>query len=272
MIDILLATYNGEKYLREWLQSLSKQTYSDWRLLVHDDGSTDHSMHILREETAGWPQEVKILPPEPKPLGAIRSFEKLLKASDSDYCAFADQDDVWLPEKLALCIEAMQKEEAIHERKTPIVVHTDMRVVDSELNKIDGSFWQYSNLRPALLESDVHYLAVANCLTGCTMLLNNAAREVALPIGENAYMHDAWTGLQVMLHGGEIVAIDTPTLLYRQHEGNTLGAVRYRFSLLNWKEKWRLARQSYRGGHPQVFKNRLHFAWWKMRYFIALHI
>ncbi len=271
MIHILMSTYNGANFIPAQLESVIGQSLTDWQLYVRDDGSTDDTRLIV-SRYALTDSRIHLLPDDNLRLGAMKSFERLLETcGDAPYLAFADQDDVWNNDKLLLCYNQIAEREAVRGQSTPIVVHTDLTVVDGKLNTISKSFWQYSNLNPYLIESDIHYLAIANCLTGCTMMFNQACRQIALPFYSNAYMHDAWIGLATMLNGGEIIALNQPTMLYRQHQNNTLGAVEYHFTLGQWKWKWFLAKRSYTAAHPLVFKNIIDFARWKIRYFFALH-
>ena len=272
MVNILMATYNGARYLSRQLDSIIEQDYSEWQLYIYDDGSSDSTMTIVHDYCNRFADKVHLDNASGRHLGPMAAFEHLLQThGDADYFMFADQDDVWLPTKISTALRAIQQENA-QENDIPIVVHTDLTVVDQTLDIISPSFWRYSNLRPQLLESDIHYLAIANCLTGCTMMFNRAARDIALPFARNAYMHDAWIGLSVMLNHGKIIPIDKSDILYRQHEANTLGAKRYRFNPFNLRYKLFLAKRSYKAAHPQVFGNILQFIGWKILYFFRLHL
>ena len=243
MIDILLSTFGEGPWLKEFKESLDKQTFTNWRLVTRDD-TADH-------------------------LGAMRSYERLLEqAEDADYIAFADQDDVWLPEKLQVQMDAMNKAEKEWGKDCPIVVHTDLRVVDEHLKTIAPSFWEYTFIVPELIDNEVRYLAIGNSVTGCAMLMNQAARRVSLPFGEHAYMHDAEIAMRVLLAGGHVVPVNRQTVLYRQHGDNEVGAQKYSFSP-RMKERMRKARVAYAASHPAVFRSWLSFWYWKIRLFFA---
>ena len=243
MIDILLSTYGEGRWLGELKESLAKQTYHDWRLVSRDD-TTDH-------------------------LGAMRSFERLLmQADEAEYIAFADQDDVWLPDKLQIQIDAIQQAEARWGKDCPIVVHTDLKVVDEQLQTIAPSFWEYTFIVPKLIDNNVRYLAIGNSVTGCAMLFNQAARRVSLPFGEHAYMHDAEIAMRVMLAGGHIIPIAKQTVLYRQHGDNEVGAQKYTFSP-KMRERMRKAKVAYAASHPAVFRSWIEFWFWKIKLFFA---
>lgn len=269
MIHILLSTYNGERYLSEQLDSIIAQTVADWRLFVRDDGSTDTTVQLL-EKYAKADRRIRLIT-DGENIGACRSFERLLtQCGEVDYYAFADQDDVWKPEKLAVCMEEMQRQEQLLLGK-PIVVHTDLQVVDEHLHPIAQSFWQYGGICPAILDDNIHFLAICNSVTGCAMLMNEAARQAVLPFPPHVYMHDAWIGIRVLAAGGVVVPVYQTTICYRQHTDNVCGAQHYRFRLTNMQEKYEWAQRSYQTGHPLAFRNKMHFLWWKMRYFFVLH-
>jgi len=273
MIAILMSTYNGERYVREQLDSILAQTAEDWFLLMRDDCSTDSTAAILSEYAQAHPAKMAVLDNRGENLGAKGSFEALLMHApeEAEYYMFADQDDVWLPEKVAVTMAGMAEQERLHGKQTPVVVHTDLQVVDEDLKEMHPSFWQFSNIRPDLLDSNIHYLCMCNAVTGCAMMMNRAAREVSLPFAKQAYMHDQWIGAVVMKRGGVVHPIHRATMRYRQHRKNVVGAVSYRFTLGDWRNKWMLAKRAYTSAHPLVWRNWLHFVWWKSVYFVKLH-
>lgn len=220
-VAILLMTYNGEQYLPQLLASLRGQTYTRWRLYVQDDLSTDATPRLLAEAAAADPR-IEVLPRGAK-YGAKGGFMHLLQHTEADYYLFCDQDDVWLPEKVEVTLRRMHRAEAEWGKQAPLVVHTDLTVVDSELREISPSFWRYSRIAPQLLRT-FDEQAGHNLCTGCTMLLNAAARRVSLPCPPEALMHDAWVALSVLRSGGHVCEVDKSTILYRQHGSNTLGA------------------------------------------------
>lgn len=271
MIHILMSTYNGEQYLPEQLESIIAQTYTDWHLYVRDDGSSDNTRRIV-ERYAESDKRITLLPDDGKNMRAMKSFIYLLSNyGDADYVAFADQDDVWLPEKLEACLNTMRLTEKQSDN-LPVIVHCDLEVVDNKLKTLSPSFWRYVNINPELLDGNIYFLSICNSVTGCAMLMNREAVRVSLPIANNPYMHDAWIGLKVLDSGGKIVAIPQSLIRYRQHTDNVCGAQEYRFRLTNVKEKIMLAKRSYQTAHPLVFRNVFHFLWWKLRYFYRLHI
>ena len=143
MITILLATYNSGPYIREQIDSILAQTYSDWKLVVRDDLSTDNTVEIINEYICRYPDKISILDNHGESKRAYLNFVELLKNVESEYYMFCDHDDVWLPNKIDLSIQRMKE---IEKQDIPVVVHTDMKVVDQDLNTINESFWKYSRI------------------------------------------------------------------------------------------------------------------------------
>lgn len=266
MLHILMSTYNGERYLAEQLDSILAQTYTDWCLFIRDDGSKDGTKAILDAYAAKDPRITIVRDTEN--VGACRSFERLLEqCGGADYYAFADQDDVWDADKLAICMQVIRAQEKAYPGK-PIVVHTDLRVVDEQLQDMAPSFWKYSNIQADLIDAHPHYLAICNSVTGCAMLFNEAARACALPMSKDAYMHDAWVALMTVCRGGQLVPVHRAPIAYRQHEGNVLGAVHYSTFGRSVSRRVYEAGISYCRSRGYVYRNKLHFLLWKTIYFI----
>ena len=218
-ISILLATFNSELFLEEQLNSIIKQNYSNWILYIRDDDSTDNTKEIIKKYESEYKNIVYLKDTIIK-RGATMSFLWLLTKVDSDYYMFCDHDDVWLPNKIQLTLDKMLESD-IDGNLIPIIIHTDLVVVDKNLNLISDSFWKKSNLNT----KDISYnnLAYANCITGCTMMINNPTKRL-VNIQQNIdFPHDSWIGLLVSYNNGIIRSLDTQTILYRQHENNLIG-------------------------------------------------
>lgn len=234
VIYILLATYNGEKYIREQLESLLGQTYQDWILWIHDDGSKDATLNIIKEYEEKLPNKIKFLNDGLRCCGAKQNFTHLLSSIDDNfnYIMFCDQDDVWLENKIEITLNKMIEVENRNQNK-PIIIHTDLKVVDEGLNTIADSYFIYQKIKPQW-SKDFNISLVQNSVTGCTMMINKKAKEISLPIGNNAIMHDWWILLKVLQNNGVVEYIDKPTILYRQHSFNDTGAKGFSFrKLLN---------------------------------------
>ncbi len=235
MTEVLLSTYNGAKYLPQQLDSLLQQTDSDWTLVVRDDGSTDGTLAVLQQYQAQFGGRMRVVEDGQKHLGSMRSFERLLAGSQADYCLFADQDDVWLKDKIKHARACMTACEAETGKENPTIVYSDLTVTD-ENQTVLGTYREWVRLRPDLLQTP-QKMAVNNYVTGCTMMINRAAIEVSLPFGEHALIHDAVIGLAVCAAGGRIEDIGRSDILYRQHGDNTVGAIEVRSGGAYWWKK-----------------------------------
>lgn len=221
-IDILLATYNGADHLVAQLDSIAGQTVADWRLIARDDGSGDDTPAILRAFQARHPARTTIVEDRDGQLGVIGNFARLLRVATADYVAFCDQDDVWIPAKLALELAKMHDLEGQHGPTTPLLVFSDLIVVDADLRTVAPSFWKYQGVRPAQC-SALNKVVLGNVVTGCTTLMNRPLVDRSLPIPQQATMHDWWVAL-VAAAFGHVDYVPQGTVLYRQHDGNVIGA------------------------------------------------
>jgi len=230
LIDIILSTYNGARYLPEQLESLLKQTCQTWRLIIRDDGSTDNTVEIIERYAAQFPERITYIEDRGN-LGACQSFAKLLSESKAPYVMFCDQDDVWLSHKIEITLNKMLAMESEHGKTTPILVHTDLQVVDSNLKVLNASYWNYRKIDPS--RDRLNYLLSQNVVTGCAMMINAALREKVNHIPKESMMHDWWLALIAAVFG-RIFYISEATISYRQHGKNTLGAKKW--SLGHWLE------------------------------------
>ncbi len=223
VVDIVLPTYNGERFLRELLDSVRRQRHAAWRLWIADDGSVDGTVAIVRE-FARVDSRIHLLDSDGVRRGAAAAFVSLLDRvpADTRYLMFADQDDVWLPEKIERTLAAMLAEEQ-GRPDARVLVHTDMSVVDATLRLMDASFWHYAALVPE--PQSLRRYAVENVVTGAATMLNRALLEHGKPVPAEAMMHDWWYAC-VAAAFGRVVAIHEPTMLYRQHDANAIGAHR----------------------------------------------
>jgi Glycosyl transferase family 2 len=221
-VAILLATYNGEEYLDAQIQSLFAQSHADILVLARDDHSTDRTPEILARWAASRPDKFRLLSDSDGRLGLARNFSRLMEACDAPYFAFCDQDDVWLPEKLELLLKEMQKIESRSRESTPILVHSDLMVVDKELRTISPSLFEYLHVNPRKGRR-LEQLVCNNIVIGCALMGNRALLELARPIPAAWPFHDWWVAL-IASSCGVLRTIPEPTILYRQHGGNQVGA------------------------------------------------
>jgi glycosyltransferase involved in cell wall biosynthesis len=212
-VQILLATYNGERFLREQLDSLFNQTFSHFTVLIRDDGSTDKSLRIIETYQQKYPSRIIVLKDNKKNVGAAQNFGILLEHSTADYIFFCDQDDIWLPEKVEISLEKMKSTEQENAAK-PCLIFSDMKAMD-EAGKITAdSVWKQLYLHPEYFT--LNRLLVQNIPHGCTMLINRAMRNLATPIPKDAILHDHWIAL-LAVTCGNFNFIQEPTLLLRDH-------------------------------------------------------
>jgi glycosyltransferase involved in cell wall biosynthesis len=220
-VEILLATYNGARFLREQLDSIMTQDYGNIRVLARDDGSSDETVEILNEYAKRFPGRLRVMPAGTPTGSAKNNFLLLMKAATADYICFADQDDVWLPDKVSRTKQAMDQLESQWGTTVPLLVFTDLRVVDDKLTILHNSFWAHMNIDPAHIHRQAA-LMVQSVVTGCTAMLNRPLLALSLRMPDEAFMHDRWIGLLASFMGRSS-EVRAPTVLYRQHEHNVLG-------------------------------------------------
>lgn len=241
-IAILLATYNSGRRLRYQLDSLFLQNYKDWILYVHDDGSLDDTLDILAEYANRYKGKLYVMKDKEKGRGAKNSFFWLLDNVVADYYMFCDHDDIWLPNKIKLSLNALQDIEK-KRNNLPICVFSDLALVDGDYNVYNASMWKSARIKPDILIRR-KFLAVFNCVTGCTMLFNKAAKDVASVRYDDIPMHDWWVAYCVVKNNGVLFPIHKATILYCQHGNNVVGV--RKIGWLYYKEKLFHIRHIYR--------------------------
>ena len=223
IISVLLATYNGSRYVAELLDSLIAQTIPCFSIIVSDGGSHDGTAAIIERYRAKYPDRITVLPPIEGRLDVRSNFNRLIDAARSPYILFCDQDDIWLPSKIDTTMARMKVLEHTFGTSVPLMVHTDLSVTDAQLRVIDRSFVASSGITPEA--NDLVSLLFRNVATGCTMAMNRPLYLLASPVPAEAVMHDHWVA-SVAAATGHIGYIEEPIILYRQHGGNTVGAVK----------------------------------------------
>ena len=224
-VDVLMATYNGDKYLSEQIDSIFSQTYGDWTLYIQDDGSNDKTLDIIRKYADG--NKVILVDKGLTRQGACMNFMSLLNMVESRYYMFCDQDDVWLPQKIELSMNRMKEMERLHP-DVPILVHTDKKRVDADLNVILESELNRKNEPAEKLEklmterNSLEQLRLGTFIAGCVMCFNHLVKEISFPFN-NSRMQDSVIAMRVAECGGIISTIIEPTMLYRTHGNNTCG-------------------------------------------------
>ena len=216
-INILMATYNGRRYVAQQIESILNQTYQDFRLIISDDSSTDSTLKIL-EEYEKKDQRIEIYC-QGENLGIVANFEFLIGKVRSEYFMFSDQDDIWEPDKIEKTLDKMEKENLD-------LVYTDLVVVDSRLKEIAPSYWKLKGLDYRIKKyNNFESLYLNNFVTGCTMLVKSKWINDFLPLPKKSkyILHDYWIAL-VISQSGRIGYIDEATVKYRQHTNNSIGS------------------------------------------------
>ena len=221
-IAILMAVYNGEKYIGQQIESILSQTCQEWELFIHDDGSTDRTIEAINEYQSRYPEKIHLI--EGKSTGGAKyNFFYLFNQVEASHYMTCDQDDVWLENKIELTYNRMLELEKSAIDK-PCLVYTELRVVDAGLNTISETMSEYQSLD--CHKQSISQFILQNSVTGCTMMVNNKLRNMLIELTDidKTIMHDWWAAL-IAVQFGRTAFIDEPTILYRQHGDNSLGAL-----------------------------------------------
>lgn len=215
-VDILLATYNGEKYLREQINSILNQTYTEFRLLISDDGSTDETRAVL-EEYKNKDSRIEVFFQENN-LGVVKNFEFLLEKVEAKYYMFSDQDDIWKEGKIEKSLKKI--EEGFD------LVYSDLEVVDENLNVTYESYWKLKGISNKIKKyNNFESLYLNNFVTGCTIISKKELINSFMPLPNTSkfVLHDYWISL-IISQNGKIAYIEEPLIKYRQHKNNKVGS------------------------------------------------
>lgn len=221
-LAILMATYNGEKYLEEQIESILNQTYNNFTLYIRDDDSSDNTNRIIDKYIQEYPNKIVQIKDERIASSACKNFMYLLEhvynLNEYELFMFADQDDVWKDNKV---YETIKKYIEITDKEQPILIHTDLEVVDCNLDLINKSYMKYANLKSK--KSMLNNYLIQNNVTGCTSFINKSLVDLVKFDIVNIRMHDWYFALLASVFG-KIIFIDEATIKYRQHRENVIGA------------------------------------------------
>lgn len=236
-VSVAMATYNGEKYLQQQVDSILSQLSSEDELIISDDHSTDKTLSIIEKYTKK-DHRVKLFMNEEK--GVTSNFENAIKQTQNDIVFLSDQDDVWKPEKVQTVKSYYEKNPNIQ------MIMSDITVVDNDLNPTIESFYEFRGSRPGVMKN-----IIKNSYIGCAMSFRKELKPKILPIPRNVPMHDMWIGLVADMNHSALL-IPEKLIYYRRHD-QTVTTVE-NTSSLKQKLLWRfqisnLLLQSY-------FKNR----------------
>ena len=212
-IDILMATYNGEKYLAEQLDSIINQTYHNWNLLIRDDNSTDRTLEIIQDYQKK-DNRIKLLKDNKGNLGIVRNFEELLKSSESEFIMFSDQDDIWVENKLDMYLKMIEKI-----KNKGFMIHSDAILFDkNKSNILKDTFISKKAINKGLENVFFNYF-----VQGATILISKEIKNFILPFPKEVYLHDRYIHLISELFF-ERIFVNKALIYYRQHGDNQIGA------------------------------------------------
>ena len=223
MVNILLATYNGEKYIKQQIESILSQSYKDFTLYIHDDGSKDGTIEKIKSFKDDRIQilEDGICLHD----SSLNFFHLMINQKECDYFAFCDQDDIWESDKLQIQIDEMKELETRYSHIIPITLGTDLNLIDSQGNEIGESMYHFQEIN---YNSTYFTQLYENSFTGCTMFMNWAVMNYILKLFEikkqdSIIQHD-WFIANICAADGCIKQLHNKTVNYRQHENNVVGA------------------------------------------------
>ena len=221
-VAVLLSTYNGEKYVGAQIHSILTQSYKNLVLVVRDDGSSDKTVKIVKEYMENY-NNIKLV--EGKNLGFIKSFFELLKLEQADYYAFADQDDVWLPDKIAFAVKSLDKLD--NSKPNMAFSNPDYYDVNMKLikKKKKGKTFSFTN-------------SLYECVTqGMTMVINQKTKDTVLDyMPERVFFHDWWVYM-ICSGMGNVAYDDVTTVKYRRDGKNATAEGENFIKLLIWRIK-----------------------------------
>ncbi len=217
-VQILLATFNGEKFLREQLDSIVNQQYKYWELLIHDDGSSDNTISIVKQYQNNYPKKVKLLNDQKIFSSASKNFFHLIKHRSREanlYC-LCDQDDIWQKNKLKIIVERYNTKDF----KEPLLIHSDLSLINDEGKLLEKSHNKLINYQKNFITQNtaLYY----NAVPGCAMTINSPLAD-KISYCKYMVMHDWWILLSALYENTNILFIKLPLVKYRQHSANVCG-------------------------------------------------
>lgn len=220
-VSVILTTFNGSKYINRQIDSILNQTVLPDEIIICDDNSIDETVFILNTYVNN--SRIKLFVNE-KRLGVVENFKKAAKlAQQGNWLIFADQDDIWMPQKINRLTEAMK---LIDDEITPSLVYSDLTVIDKENTTISVSFWDKQKIKPEKIK--LATLLYGNVVTGCTMIINfSMAKEFFCMEKGGRYLHDEWLSL-IAYSFGKAKFLHEKLVLYRQHESNVTFSEAYK--------------------------------------------
>lgn len=212
-IAIIMPTYNGDKFLKEQIQSILNQTHHDFNLYIFDDKSNDSTLDICKKFKKIDSRIHLYINKENK--GVVKNINDALLSIQANYYFLSDQDDIWLPKKI-------EKQLSILKNNLCIMTFSNLLLIDENGKSLNTDFWTTQKIDSNQAKNPEN-IAIKTIVTGCTMAFNASLLEVALPISEKATMHDHWLSI-IASSIGKIIPIKEKLVHYRQHQKNIIGA------------------------------------------------
>jgi rhamnosyltransferase len=224
-VTILMAAYNGERYINDQLKSIIAQDYENWELYIRDDNSTDNTVDIIKQYGEA-DSRIRLLTYGDEHGSAVKNFTQLVNwavENEKTYLMFSDQDDIWLPGKITGTLESMLNAEKEYGADIPLLIYGRFSYIDSQNNPIDKGFIFQRH-------TTINNLLADNYVYGCTTMVNLSLAKAASPISTTTVTHDYWLAM-VAACFGKVIFLDKALLQYRQHNSNVSGNVeKTRFS------------------------------------------
>lgn len=213
MVAILMSTYNGERFLREQIDSILCQTFEDYTLYIRDDGSSDGTVSLVRSY-----QDPRIRLIQGRNMGPAGSFFALLnEAQEADYIFFSDQDDVWYPDKLERMLDQIRQYENV-----PAMVFSDFSMIDENGSQTHPSYANYASLQVAAGGVGVEKLIAQPYVFGCASVINRKLADLVQDPPDGIEMHDCWISLTAAAVG-KLIYMPEQTIAHRFHSSNATG-------------------------------------------------
>lgn len=220
MISVCIATYNGEKYIREQLDSILEQIGPADEVIVCDDQSSDRTLEIIE----GYQDaRIRVYRNETR-LRHVKNFEKAMSLSKGDYIFLSDQDDIWIPGRVALMMSRLDADPSIG------MVASNFDLIDMS-GKPAGEFRKLGAVKPSRLQQVFSIFAGRAPYFGCTFLIRRSLMKDCLPIPQGIESHDIWFALVASLRS-KVVNLPEPTLLHRIHDSNLTAKKRRRLTVV----------------------------------------
>lgn len=214
-VAIIMATYNGEKYISKQLDSIINQAYKNIKIYINDDCSTDNTYNILKQYQKKYPYLINIKQNKNN-IGFIKNFETLIKNCNEGFIALSDQDDIWDKNKLSRQMEIILKDDF---QNTPLMIHHDLKIIDEFDNLYKRSYFKYKNYH-FISDKNLGQILGPCGVMGNTILLNKKLKEIILPFPNTLDYHDYWIAINCELFGKRYT-IKEQLINYRFHNNNT---------------------------------------------------